>query len=379
MMEKKLGIYVHVPFCGKKCHYCDFNSYDNKFTLVAPYFQALYKEIERLSKNATVGEVQTIYVGGGTPSSVNPSFLKNTLHLLKKNFRVSQDVEVSIEVNPGTVTQEKLLAYKEYGFNRLSMGLQAVQKSLLQKIGRVHDFEDFLAGFQMARKAGFQNISVDLIFGLPGQTLEDWHTSLQEVVKCSPEHIACYSLKIEEKTLFGKLYRENKIDYLEDSLEREMYYFCNEYLKQEGYWHYEISNYAKEGRMSRHNNHYWACGEYLGFGAGAHSYLDGLRYANISTLEDYIKKVEEEKPLRDHQEEIDLEEGMKEYMILGLRRLAGISLNQFRETFHVDFTEVYGDSVKKLMDEGLLIREEDILRLSPTGLDLANKVFVEFV
>ncbi len=378
-MKKDLGIYMHVPFCWKKCHYCDFNSYDDKFGLVDEYFQALYKEINGFSETDLIEEVGTVYVGGGTPSSVHPKYIQDALQLIKEKFKIIHDREITIEINPGTVNQEKISSYKALGFNRLSIGLQAVQKKLLKAMGRMHDFEDFLQGLQCARKVGFHNISVDLIFGLPEQTMEDWKISLEEVVKCSPEHISCYSLKIEEGTPFGKLYDQNKIDYLEESLEREMYYYCNEYLKKHGYSHYEISNYARGGFMSRHNHHYWACGEYLGFGAGAHSYFGGVRSSNFSKLEDYIERVESGKPLMDHKEEIDLEEGMKEFMILGLRKLTGVSLSQFKEKFDRGLIEVYGDRIKQLLNEGLLIREDDILRLSSTGLDLANKVFVEFV
>ena len=266
-------IYVHIPFCKQKCLYCDFNSFDNKEDLIEKYFGALIKEIKLYKID---NELETIYIGGGTPSFPNEKYIEELLSNLPKAK------EITLELNPGTITESKLLKYKEIGINRLSIGLQAIQDSILKEIGRIHTFKEFDEVFSLARKVGFDNINVDLMHGLPNQKLTDFKESVDYLVKLNPEHISCYSLILHDN-IFKNL--------PEDEEEREMYYYAKNELTKNGYEHYEISNFAKAGKKSNHNLVYWNQEEYIGVGAGASSYMDNKRYTNIGGIEEYIERI----------------------------------------------------------------------------------------
>lgn len=405
--ENSLGIYVHIPFCKSKCYYCDFNSYSGKEYLIDSYFDALLTEIKSSSEALKRRPVRTIFIGGGTPSLVDPDYIKSLLEVLRSHFNVDQDAEISMESNPGTLAFSSLKAYWEAGVNRLSIGLQAWQDRLLAGMGRIHKREQFVENLGEAIKAGFRNINADLIFGLPGQAFDDWAETLEAVTSLCRNtamntatnytstgltHLSCYSLKIEEGTVFGDRLAEGSLAAADDDLDRKMYAYTVELLTKKGYRHYEISNFAKPGFECNHNLIYWKDREYAGFGAGAHSYLNGKRFNNVESIEKYIHAVgysimsaknttqnSYAASLHENIESISRKEAMSEFMILGLRLIDGVSMEEFEQRFGMKMHEVYGEKLDKLVSEGLLIEVGEQVRLTALGLDLANKVFVEFI
>jgi oxygen-independent coproporphyrinogen III oxidase len=377
--RNRLGLYIHIPFCRAKCHYCDFNSFCGREELIPAYFDALQKEIVLYASRLESHTFRTVFIGGGTPSLVEQEHIYNVLNTCRQYFKLDEGAEISIETNPGTLSYEKLLAYRVMGINRLSIGLQAWQEPLLKMLGRIHDREAFVQNFQQARKAGFQNINVDLIFGIPGQTLEDWSETLVNVARLEPTHLSCYSLKIEEGTPFGDRYETGELIPLEDELDRQMYERTLEFLNRRGYRHYEISNFARPGYECKHNLIYWKAESYIGLGAGAHSYFRDQRYSNPENLNEYIRRIQNGELPWEKIEKIDSAESMGEFMILGLRLTDGIGMKEFRDRYGRDLLEVYGKPVDKLLERALLEQEGDRLRLTPEGLDLANQVFMEFV
>jgi oxygen-independent coproporphyrinogen-3 oxidase len=292
--DKNIGVYIHIPFCRSKCYYCDFNSYSGREPLAGSYFDALYKEIE--IRSASIGDrpVSTVFIGGGTPSLVGPEYIRGLLEVCSKYLRIDADAEISIESNPGTLTYESLRSYRMAGINRLSIGLQAWQDRLLKMLGRIHDRRQFTDNLEAAVRAGFDNINTDLIFGLPEQSIEDWAETIEEVTKTgSVRHISCYSLKIEEGTVFGDRFEAGTLQPADDELDRRMYHHAVDALAKKGFRQYEISNFAVPGYECRHNLIYWKAAEYAGFGAGSHSYLDSVRFNNTAGIEDYIKAVDD--------------------------------------------------------------------------------------
>lgn len=292
---------------------------------------------------------------------------------------MSKDVEITIEANPGTLTLEKLKMYKKAGINRLSMGLQAWQDRLLLSLGRIHRAKDFVNNLNLAREAGFDNISADLIFGLPGQSLYEWEETLEKVTCERIEHLSCYSLKIEEGTVLEERIKKGKIQVIEDELDRDMYHMAVKKLKSKGFKHYEISNFSRPGFESRHNMIYWKGEEYIGLGAGAHSYFENKRYNNVEKPEDYVYNISRCQIPLENIQVITEEERISEYLILGLRLIDGISLEDFKRKFGKELLELYGDNIGILIKRGLLYFSEGRLKLTDLGLDLANQVFVEFI
>ena len=324
------------------------------------YFDALEKEIKAFHFEEPL---KTIYLGGGTPSFVNESYIVSLLNILPKAE------EVTIEMNPGTVTKEKLLAYKQSGINRVSMGLQATQNAILKEIGRIHTKEEFEEAFHLCRECGFQNINVDLMHGLPNQTVEDFKNSLEYLIQLNPEHISCYSLILHD-TIFQNLPSE------ED--ERKMYYLAKEKLKEAGYLHYEISNFAKPGKESKHNLTYWNQEEYIGFGAGASSYLEEKRFTNVASIEEYIRKINHQEQSFVIEEEQDVESKLREYMILKLRLMEGINIQEINQKFQIDVLEKFQKELEKLQQQQLIVVDTNIY-LTDKGMDLANLVWEEFI
>ncbi len=380
-MLGELGLYIHIPFCKKKCFYCDFNSYQRKEYLVDSYFRSLNREAELLLKDLEHEEFTTVFIGGGTPSYVDESYISGILAECRKRFNLSKAGEVSIETNPGTLDYGKLKAYREAGVNRLSIGLQACQDKLLSKLGRIHNFTQFKEGYRLAREAGFENINIDLIFGLPGQTITEWEETLNIVTSLRPEHVSCYSLKIEEGTRFYDLYgSEAKVNELpQEDEEREMYRKSISILKESGYKHYEISNFSLPGYECRQNLIYWRCEPYIGMGAGAHSYYGNSRFCNETSLEGYIKEVNLERlPRRDIQK-IDKKESMSEYIILGLRLIDGVKKNGFSEKYGMYLEDIYNTEINKLTEAGLIQSDHEGIRLTDRGLNFANIVMSEFL
>lgn len=329
--KHEIGLYIHIPFCKSKCYYCDFLSFSDKNNLKEKYIYCLEKEIEHYAtENKILYEhklekkfmVKTIYIGGGTPSVVDEIYIANIIKKIKKNFELSKDIEITIEVNPGTVTKEKLSTYNEIGINRLSIGLQAVQDELLKKIGRVHTYSQFEETYKAARQVGFKNINVDLMIGLPDQRVKDVEKSLKTVLSLKPEHLSVYSLILEEGTNLYQKVETGEIEMISDANEREMYWYVRNTLEKYNYIQYEISNYAKPGFESKHNMDCWNQKEYLGFGVGASSFLDNNRYSNLNNIEEYIKNVE--KGLYNKnlilEEKLNEESKMKEYMMLRIKK-----------------------------------------------------------
>ena len=372
---KELGIYIHIPFCKQKCIYCDFISFANKDNMQKEYIEALKKEILNWKKNNDQYTIKTIYIGGGTPSFIDSKYIKEILEVIE-NAK-----SITIEVNPGTITKQKLIDYKDAKINRLSIGLQSTNNDILKQIGRIHNYEDFLQTYNLARKVGFDNINIDLMIGLPNQTIQDIKITLEEIYKLNPEHISVYSLIIEENTPIFNQIEKGHIRLPSEETERQMYWYVKNSLELKGYKHYEISNFAKTGFESEHNLDCWNQKEYIGFGVAAYSYIDGKRFGNISDLKQYIQNCQTE----EFQKNIIIEEiqdkskMMNEYMILGLRKIEGISILKFEEKFNENPIMIYKEELQKLYEENLIKIDGDSIRLTNKGLDLANLVWEEFV
>lgn len=374
---KELGIYVHIPFCKQKCSYCDFISYCDKNDLIEKYIKALKQEIENSSVNEY--EISTIYIGGGTPSYIESKYISEILKTIKQKYNISRNVEITIEVNPGTATKEKLRDYVEAGINRISIGLQSCNNNLLKMIGRIHTYEEFLSTYKLAREVGFKNINVDLMIGLPNQTLDDVKKSLEEISKLNPEHISVYSLIVEEGTPIEKKIADGQLKLPNEELEREEYWEVKKFLESLGYKHYEISNFAKTGYESKHNLNCWEQKEYLGFGAAAHSYMKKTRYSNTENIEKYINQEMQSEQLHIVHEVQKEEEQKKEYMFLGLRKIDGVQISSFKNKFGCNPIMEFKNELKKLTQEGLIKIDLDQIKLTEKGIDLANIVWEEFI
>lgn len=391
--RKELSIYVHIPFCVKKCNYCDFLSFSSTETMRASYIDALCDEIDFYANQEM--EVRTVYFGGGTPSLLSGIQVAAILERIKSRFPLCADAEVTLEANPGTLTREKLLEYRSAGINRLSIGLQSTHNKELRRLGRIHTYEQFLDNYQAARETGFQNISVDLMAALPDQTLEEYLISLNRIAALNPEHISTYSLMIEEGTVF---YEEKQLEehLPTEDMEREMYYRTKEILEQHGYERYEISNYSKPGMESRHNIGYWTGRNYLGLGLGASSYYHGARFHNEQNLGQYMELwhgniSEDRKKNVGRNIETDIEsmvkeyhvvaeqEAIEEYMFLGLRMTAGVSILEFEKRFGCRLYDRYGEQISKLEQQKLVARDGDYLKLTDVGIDVSNYVLSEFL
>ena len=373
---KELGIYIHIPFCKRKCIYCDFISFQGKEEKITKYIDTLLEEINRCDLNKEEYLVKTIYIGGGTPSYIDSKNIKEILNVLRKKFNVFSNAEITIEVNPGTVTKDKLSEYISCGINRLSIGLQSTNDNLLKLIGRIHTYQEFLDTYNLAREVGFKNINVDLIMGLPTQNMQDVEEDLKNVISLNPEHISCYSLIVEEGTKLEEKIKNNELLLPPEELERKMYWKIKNTLEENGYIHYEISNFAKEGYESKHNLACWNQEEYIGFGLAAHSYLNNKRYSNTEDLEEYINKNGLVKNTNEIQ---DKEAKMKEFMLLGLRKISGVKISEFKNRFVENPIYKYRDILSKLVEEELIEIGLDDIKLTNKGIDFANIVWEEFV
>ena len=382
---KRLGLYVHIPFCAKKCNYCDFYSLACGEDEKKAYIEALKREIREVAKNVNDEyRVYTIYFGGGTPSIIKAYYIKEILDEIRSHFKLYEDdffPEITIECNPKTVDMEKLLVYKEAGVNRISLGLQSTNDDELRLLGRIHTYEDFLDSYAMVRKSGFTNVNIDLMSAIPNQKISTYERSLDELIKLNPEHISSYSLIIEEGTNFYKKYSENAPlvrDLPSEDEDRAMYELTSFRLAEAGYKRYEISNYAKKGYHSRHNTSYWERVPYLGFGVGASSLFENERYDNVGNLKEYIKNAGIS-DVRRNITKLSLRDEMSEFMFLGLRLIDGISKQVFTKIFTFTVDEIFGDVVKKHINNELLIDNGDFLKLSDRGLDISNYVLSDFL
>lgn len=382
-MLNELGIYIHIPFCKQKCYYCDFVSYSNKCSEVKEYIESLKKEIEEFDFSNY--KVTSIYIGGGTPSYIDSIYIVEILSELKEKLKCNliefKDIEITIEVNPGTVDTKKLNDYKKSGINRLSIGLQSTKNDILKKIGRIHTYQEFLEIYKLARETGFKNINIDLMIGIPGQKIGDLKNTLQDIIKLEPEHISVYSLIIEENTPIEKMLENGEIKLPDEDLERNMYWYVKNTLELNGYNHYEISNFANLGKESRHNLNCWNQEEYIGFGVAAHSYLNGIRFSNTINVEEYIQHLENNRKEENIQieESQSLEDKKNEFMMLGFRKIQGVDIARFKEKFIDNPIFLYREKLNKLVEEGLIEVDLNHIKLTNKGIDLANLVFEEFV
>ena len=402
MNKRELELYIHIPFCARKCAYCDFLSFAAPEMVYRDYMDKLMEEICGQGPNFQEYRVSTIFVGGGTPSLLPADLIMELFATLHENFDISLDAEITMEANPGTLTMEKLEVYRQSGVNRLSIGLQSADDKELKYLGRIHSYDSFLKSYQRARQAGFQNINIDLMSALPGQDVHSWKNTLKKVMMLRPEHISAYSLIIEEGTLFYERFGEPQgscacgaqtaaevaaraavmtlPDLPDEDTDREMYHLTREMMAAHGYERYEISNYAKKGYECRHNTGYWTGVEYLGLGLGASSYTYGYRYHNTEDLQEYLSLnlYEGGAAARDI-EELTLEDKMEEFMFVGLRMMKGVSGSEFLDRFGQNMWNVYGDALKKLEKQGLIEVEAPVVRLTELGIDVSNVVLSEFL
>lgn len=389
MKNKALAIYIHIPFCVRKCLYCDFLSAPATEEVQKAYENAILQEIQNYKKSVLMKVsgaseenetfiVTSVFFGGGTPSLVCGETIAAILNELRRKFEFSKDVEITVECNPGTVNEKKLNTYQKAGVNRLSFGLQSANNQELKNLGRIHTWEDFLESFSLARKLGFSNINIDLMSALPGQTEESYEQTLQKVLLLKPEHISAYSLIIEEGTPFYEKYSSG-LGLPDEDMERTMYQRTKELLEQKGYYRYEISNYAKSGYECRHNLCYWDGTDYIGFGLGASSMLEHIRYHNCSDMQNYIKQASQPERLWEEITVLSVREQMEEFMFLGLRCMKGISIKTFEERFGVTYNSVYGQVTKKMNELDLIALEEGRVYLTEKGIDVSNYVLSEFL
>ncbi len=371
-----LGLYIHIPFCVQKCKYCDFNSYKMVENKKNRFLSDLKKEMA-LYKNKDI-KINSIFFGGGTPSILNNKDMQFIMDEIKQNFCIDENAEISMECNPGTLNEDKLKFMKDIGINRLSIGLQAVQENLLGYIGRIHNYTQFEKNYLEARKAGFENINIDLMYNLPHQTFEDWKETLHKIVDLNPEHISAYSLILEEGTKLYDMYMDKEFDLGDEDEDIKMYEYAIDYLKSHGYNQYEISNYAKMGYECKHNILYWKCKNYIGLGPGASGYINNVRYNNVKSLEDYHNKLcKNEKPI-DFYEELEDKDKIEEKIIMGLRMNEGIIFKDFEE-FEIDFKEKYKEQLDKHLKLELIEMTQDGFKFTQKGREISNNIFLDYI
>ncbi|MEZ0537382.1 radical SAM family heme chaperone HemW [Caldicellulosiruptoraceae bacterium PP1] len=375
-MKKNISLYIHIPFCIKKCNYCDFYSIsDANKELQKEYFSSLKRELLLYKKYDLL--INTIYIGGGTPTLLEPKYITDLINFIEENFKLSENIEITIEANPETINEEKISVYKDCGINRISIGVQTLNDDELKVLGRVHSADKAISSIKLALKY-FDNISIDLMIGIPKQTINSFLITVNKLLEFDIKHLSIYSLKIEPHTNF--YFNIDSISqYIpNEDEEREIYWLANNTLKQYGFYQYEISNYAKKGFESKHNLVYWELGDYIGIGAAAHSYFLGYRYQNLNDMSSYLNNIKKGEIML-NKEYINKDESMKEYIILGLRKIKGIDINDFNTRYNADFLNIYNEKIKKLQRYNLITLNGSNLRLTEKGIDLANVVWEEFI
>jgi putative oxygen-independent coproporphyrinogen III oxidase len=378
-LQAPKAVYIHIPFCKHKCYYCDFNTYALKGQPVTEYLEALEREMEQTVKAFPPGTIDTIFVGGGTPTVLVPEQMETFLNMVNEYFpKRNQQLEFTMEANPGTTNEEKLQVMKAGGVNRVSFGVQSFNNELLSSIGRIHQSDDVYRSIENARKSGFDNLSIDLMFGLPNQTLKNMEDSLNEALKLDLKHYSIYGLKVEENTLFHSLFLKNKLPLPDEDDELQMFLLIMNRLKEAGYEHYEISNFAKQGYESKHNSLYWHNQSYYGLGAGAHGYMQGIRHVNIKGVQDYIEAAQVKLPLLE-QEKVSRQEAMEDFMMVGLRLRKGVRQQDFQAQFDCRIEEVFDPMLKRMLAKKLVEISDEGYRLSDQGVLYGNEVFAEFI
>lgn len=378
-MKTNLGLYIHIPFCQQKCSYCDFNSFKSSEDERKKYIEALIKEIFIQGPSYKDYIIDSIFIGGGTPSVLDGSDIVRISKALEDNFSIGDNVEFTIELNPNSVKEEKFKAYKKAGINRLSFGGQSFNDKELKDLGRIHKGGDIFTAVNLAKATGFKNISLDLMLGIPGQTLDSLKDSLAKAMSLDLKHLSVYSLILEEGTrLYDLVTKTNKINLPDETLERDMYHFTKNFLRESGFYQYEISNFSKAGFESRHNLKYWSFEDYLGLGLSSHSKVGDKRFANVDVLSSYIISLANNSLPVKEIEFLTKKDQINEYIFMGLRKTKGFSYKKFEEIFDLDFLSHYKDEIKKNLDLALVDLDNEYLRLTEKGLDLANQVEIDF-
>lgn len=374
------AVYIHIPFCAHKCHYCDFTAYLMDGQPVDAYLKALEQEMEQWTAQVPPGEISSIYIGGGTPTVLSPQQMEQLLANIRRSFpHWSAEVEFTVEANPETISRPLLEVLYAGGVNRLSFGAQTFRPHLLQQIGRAHGVKEIIEAFVMAREVGFGNLSLDLMFGLPNQRVADMQHALEETLALQPEHLSCYSLKIEERTPFYQWERQGRLPLPTEDEEFSMYQLTRQFLAAQGYQQYEISNFSLPGWESEHNSAYWRNDAYYGLGAGAHGYVQGQRHANVKSIREYIAQSERGQLPIAEQYAVSLQEQMEDFMILGLRLMRGVSREVFYQRYQQSLDQVFGKVIAQLQEKGLLATEEQRLYLTEKGILFGNEVFAAFL
>lgn len=380
IMNNPLGLYIHIPFCVKKCDYCDFLSFGGTAQETKDqYVHALCHELEAISKKFKGQLLSTIYIGGGTPSVLSDENFISLMTTVNHVFQIEAQAEVTMELNPGTVDAEAMKLYMSYGINRVSMGLQSDNDQQLKALGRIHTYQTYEDTYNMMRDMGMKNLNVDVMFGLSNQTMADWRHTLETLIKLNPEHVSAYSLIIEADTVYETKYDQGKLNLPDEDLERKMFWFTHEFMKEAGYDHYEISNYAKDGYASKHNSSYWDLTPYVGTGLGASSYYDGCRYKNTSSMAAYIEVDGVIEEIRELEQTYKEATALEEAFFLGLRKLRGVNVESLRDTYGNTLLLQYDEIIASLVTEGLLLFEDGNLRLTKRGVDLSNQVMSHFI
>lgn len=376
----ELGLYLHFPFCISKCPYCDFNSYQLKEdNQISSYLSAFYREITAYSQKLKKSNIKTIYLGGGTPTILSSIQIYNILEFCKDKFNIDKDAEITIEANPGTLNSEKIKLLIESGINRLSLGAQSFNDLFLKKLGRIHNTQDIIDSYFLARKIGFSNINIDIMFALPGQTTEDLQATLKKAVSLKPDHLSLYNLTIKPGTEYYENYQRNAFELPSEDEEFDMYSWAINFLKENNFEHYEIANFARPHKRSMHNLIYWRNQPYLGIGAGAYSFIRGYRYMNFEDPAKYIKEVMNDKLPIDHGEKLSLRKRMIETIILGLRTNEGVNYKKYKTRFGINLNDTFSEQIDRLVNLGLLKEDDCKIKLTHKGIFLANTVFREFV
>ena len=380
MKNHPLGLYIHIPYCIHKCGYCDFNSHPIKHDEMDKYVDALMAEMNHYAKIYSSNKIiRTIFLGGGTPTTLAAYQLERILKECHKKFKIESSAEITIEANPATIDIEQLKSIRQAGYNRISIGVQSFDKKELKLLDRAHGPAEIHSTIDRAREAGFDNLSLDLMFAVPNQSLSNWENNLRQALDKNPEHLSTYNLTIEQGTAFAKLQANGKLTMPDDEHQLELYKRTIELLTNKGFHHYEISNFARPEKQSKHNITYWKNTDTLGLGAGASSYMNGTRFKNVNLPANYIRHIIDKQTAVEHSETLEPRQAMGETIMLGLRLLKGINIDGFEKRFHVSFKNIFGNIISVLKEQELVTVEGDYLRLSKKGLFLADSVILEFI
>ncbi|OLS03390.1 radical SAM family heme chaperone HemW [Tissierella creatinophila] len=376
---KEIGLYIHIPFCKSKCYYCDFTSFSNQENIVEKYIENLVKELSIYKEIIKEDRIKTIFIGGGTPSYIDEKHIEQILKFIRANFNIETLEEVTIEINPGTLDIKKAKVYKNAGINRISMGVQTLNDTHLKNIGRIHTQKEFYDSYDILRKAGFTNINVDFIFGLPDETIEDVEENLKAIESLKPEHVSYYGLILEKDTPLYRLNKNNKLNLPSESQEREMYHLIKKRLKNMGYRHYEISNFALKEKECKHNILYWTIEPYIGVGLSSHSYLNNRRFWNRDNFKDYFIDLNKGILPIEGGEDTNRDMEIAEFSIMSLRLIEGIDKKRFKERFKKDIKYYFKQIINKHLKDGLIVEDDNFIKLTSKGLDLSNLVEIDFL